>query len=230
MLLDIRQENPDDRQINQVVECLRKGGVIIYPTDSVYSIGCDLNNKRAIERVAKIKGVKLRKAKFSLICYDLSTLGDYTKQFSRSVFKAMNKALPGPFTFILNASNRIPKLFDSNRKEIGIRIPDNEITRKIVYELGNPIIATSVLDDDEGLEYTTDPELIYEKFRKTLEAAGVIEIPSKKGSKFDVEIHEAISQIPAPTKKLKGKIVDVVEKGYYLKDKVIRFSKVVVGT
>jgi len=169
MLLEIRQENPDDRQIDQVVECLRKGGIIIYPTDSVYSIGCDLNNKRAIEKVAKIKGIKLRKAQFSLICFDLSSLGDYTKQFSRSVFKAMNKALPGPFTFILNASNRVPKLFDSNRKEIGIRIPDCEITRRIVQELGNPIIATSVLDDDEILEYTTDPELIYEKFQNQVD-------------------------------------------------------------
>jgi len=169
MLLEIRQENPDDRQIDQVVECLRKGGIIIYPTDSVYSIGCDLNNKRAIEKVAKIKGIKLRKAQFSLICFDLSSLGDYTKQFSRSVFKAMNKALPGPFTFILNASNRVPKLFDSNRKEIGIRIPDCEITRRIVQELGNPIIATSVLDDDEVLEYTTDPELIYEKFQNQVD-------------------------------------------------------------
>jgi tRNA threonylcarbamoyl adenosine modification protein (Sua5/YciO/YrdC/YwlC family) len=169
MLLEIRQKNPDDRQIMQVVECLRKGGIVIYPTDSVYSIGCDLNNKRAIEKVAKIKGIKFRKAQFSLICYDLSSLGDYTKQFSRSVFKAMNKALPGPFTFILNASNRVPKLFDSNRKEIGIRIPDCEITRRIVQELGNPIVATSVHDDDEIIEYTTDPELIYEKFQNLVD-------------------------------------------------------------
>lgn len=165
MLIEVRPDDPDDRQIREIVNCLKKGGVIIYPTDSVYSIGCDLNNKRAIEKVARLKGVKLRKANFSLICYDLSTLGDYTKQFSRSVFKAMNKALPGPYTFILNASNRVPKLFDSNKKEIGIRIPNNPIPRRIVFELGNPLIATSVHDDDEVLEYTTDPQLIYEKFK-----------------------------------------------------------------
>ena len=164
MLIEILPENPDHRKIREVVDCLKKGGIIIYPTDSIYSIGCDLFNKRAIEKVAKLKGIRLRNAQFSLICYDLSSLGDYTKQFSRPVYKAMNKALPGPFTFILNASNRIPKLFDSNKKEVGIRIPDNKIAREIVKELGNPIVATSVHNDDEILEYTTDPYEIYEKF------------------------------------------------------------------
>ncbi len=169
MLLEIRPENPDDRAIAQVVDCLKRGGVIIYPTDTIYSIGCDLNNKRALERVAKLKGVKLRNANFSLICYDLSTLGDYTKQFSRPVFKAMNKALPGPFTFILNASNRIPKLFDSNKKEIGIRIPDHEITRQLVYNLGNPLVGTSVHHDDEILEYRTDPQRIHEEYENRVD-------------------------------------------------------------
>jgi tRNA threonylcarbamoyl adenosine modification protein (Sua5/YciO/YrdC/YwlC family) len=169
MLLEIHPDNPDTRKIDQIVKCLKDGGVIIYPTDTVYSIGCDLMNKRAIEKVARIKGIKPEKANFSIVCYDVSSLGDYTKQFSRQVFKVMNKALPGPFTFILNASNKVPKLFDSNKKTIGIRIPNNNIAREIVAALGNPIIATSVHDDDEILEYTTDPQLIHEKFENLVD-------------------------------------------------------------
>ncbi|MFP5471260.1 MAG: L-threonylcarbamoyladenylate synthase [Bacteroidia bacterium] len=169
MLLQIHPDNPDARKIKQVIDCLKNGGVIIYPTDTVYSIGCDLMNKRAIEKVARIKNIKPEKANFSIICHDVSSLGDYTKQFSRQVFKVMNKALPGPFTFILNASNKVPKLFDSNKKTIGIRIPNNNIAREIVRQLGNPIIATSVHDDDEIIEYTTDPELIYEKYEKLVD-------------------------------------------------------------
>lgn len=169
MLLEIHPDNPDKRKIDQVVKCLRDGGIIIYPTDTVYSIGCDLMNKRAIEKVARIKNIKPEKANFSIICHDVSSLGDYTRQFSRQVFKVMNKALPGPFTFILNASNKVPKLFDSNKKTIGIRIPNNNIAREIVQYLGNPIIATSVHDEDEILEYTTDPELIHEKYEKLVD-------------------------------------------------------------
>ena len=169
MLIEIHPDNPEPRKITEVVNCLRKGGVIIYPTDTIYSIGCDLRNKKAIEKVARLKGVRLRKAQFSLICYDLSSIGDYTKQFDRSVFKAMNKALPGPYTFILNAGNKIPKLFETNKKEVGIRIPDNNIARQVVHELGNPIIATSVHDDDEILEYTTDPSLIHEKYENMVD-------------------------------------------------------------
>jgi tRNA threonylcarbamoyl adenosine modification protein (Sua5/YciO/YrdC/YwlC family) len=169
MLLEIHPDNPDTRKIDQIVKCLKDGGVIIYPTDTVYSIGCDLMNKRAIEKVARIKGIKPEKANFSIVCYDVSSLGDYTKQFSRQVFKVMNKALPGPFTFILNASNKVPKLFDSNKKTIGIRIPNNNIAREIVAALGNPIIATSVHDEDEIIEYTTDPQLIHEKFENLVD-------------------------------------------------------------
>ena len=169
MLIEIHPDNPEPRKITEVVNCLRKGGVIIYPTDTIYSIGCDLRNKKAIEKVARLKGVRLRKAQFSLICFDLSSIGDYTKQFDRSVFKAMNKALPGPYTFILNAGNKVPKLFETNKKEVGIRIPDNNIARQVVHELGNPIIATSVHDDDEILEYTTDPSLIHEKYENMVD-------------------------------------------------------------
>ena len=169
MLLKIHPDNPDRRKLDQVNACLQKGGVVIYPTDTVYSIGCDLMNKKAIEKVARLKGLKPEKANFSILFHDISTLGDYTKQFDRNIFKSINKALPGPYTFILEASNRIPKLFNSNKKTVGIRIPDNNIVRELVDFLGNPIVATSVHDDDEILEYTTDPELIHEKYEKLVD-------------------------------------------------------------
>lgn len=164
MILNIHPENPDPRRIEQVVDCLRKGGVIIYPTDSVYSIGCDLMNIKALERVAKIKNIKLEKANFSVICYDLSHISEYARPLDNAVFKLMKKALPGPYTFILNASGNVPKIFQSKKKTVGIRIPDNHIPREIVRLLGNPIVSTSVHDDDEIREYTTDPELIHEKY------------------------------------------------------------------
>jgi tRNA threonylcarbamoyl adenosine modification protein (Sua5/YciO/YrdC/YwlC family) len=163
MILEIHPSNPDPRKIRQVVECLRDGGVIVYPTDTVYSFGASLARSKAMETVARIKGMKLEKANFSLVCYDLSTLAEYTKRVNNQTFKLMKKALPGPFTFILPASNSVPKIFNQNKKEVGIRIPDNNIPRDIVLELGNPIIASSVHDEDEMIEYTTDPELIHEK-------------------------------------------------------------------
>ena len=170
MLLKIHPDNPDRRKLEQVIDCLQRGGVVIYPTDTVYSIGCDLTNKKAIEKVARLKNVKPEKANFSVIFHDISTLGEYTKQFNRNIFKAVNKALPGPYTFILNASNNVPKLFFSkSKKTIGIRIPDNNIARELVRMLGNPLIATSVHDEDEIIEYTTDPELIYEKYENLVD-------------------------------------------------------------
>jgi tRNA threonylcarbamoyl adenosine modification protein (Sua5/YciO/YrdC/YwlC family) len=164
MLIEINQYNIDSRLLKQVVEVLRNGGVIIYPTDSVYAMGCDLKNKRALEKLAKLKGIKLSKANFSIICYDLSNISEYTKNFDRSIFKMLKSNLPGPFTFILNATNEIPKLFNSNKKTIGIRVPDHDLIREIVKELGNPIVTTSIHDEDEVLEYTTDPYQIYEKY------------------------------------------------------------------
>lgn len=146
------------------MECLRDGGVIIYPTDTVYSIGCNLYKQRAIEKVARIKGVKLEKANFSIVCPDLSALSEYSKQLDNTTFKLMRRSLPGPFTFILNASSQVPKIFNRKKNTIGIRIPDNNIAHDITKELGHPIIATSVKDDDEVLEYITDPELIYERY------------------------------------------------------------------
>ena len=156
-------QNPDPRKIAQVVSALRDGAVIIYPTDTIYGMGCDIHNARAVERVARIKGIKPQKNDFSFICYDLSHIADYAR-VSNSAFKLMKRTLPGPFTYILDVNNRVPKLL-SGKKTVGIRVPDNEIPRQIVHELGNPIITTSVHDDDEIIEYTTDPELIFEKFQ-----------------------------------------------------------------
>jgi tRNA threonylcarbamoyl adenosine modification protein (Sua5/YciO/YrdC/YwlC family) len=165
MLIRINPEKPNYSEIAKVVTCLRDGGVIIYPTDTVYGIGCDINKQRAVERVCKLKGVDPAKANFSFICSDLSHLADFTKPISTSTFKLMKKALPGPFTFILEANNNVPKLFSSKKKTVGIRIPNNNICIEIVKQLGNPIMSTSVHDDDEIIEYTTDPELIYEKYK-----------------------------------------------------------------
>lgn len=169
MLLTIHPDNPDKRKIDQAIKVLKKGGVIIYPTDTVYSIACDLTNRRAVERMAQIKGIKIEKANFSLICSDLSHISDYTVQFSNTIYKLMKRALPGPYTFILNGNNSVPKLFKSKKKTIGIRVPDNNIARMLVEELGNPLISTSVHDDDEVLEYITDPELIHEKYENILD-------------------------------------------------------------
>ncbi len=156
--------------MDQALKILKEGGNLIYPTDSVYSLGCDLLNHKAVQRVAAIKGVKAEKNHFTLIFKDLSTLSDYTLPFDTWVYKLMKKALPGPFTFILKANNNVPKLFKSKKKTIGIRVPDNPIPRQLVEMLGNPIISTSIKDDDEVIEYTTDPELIYEKYREQVDA------------------------------------------------------------
>lgn len=165
MLVKLFNENPNLRDIIKIVDVLRKGGLIIYPTDTVYGLGCDITNAKAVEKVARIKGVKVEKNSFSFICSDLSHISDYTKPISSSVFKLMKKNLPGPFTFILDANNNLPKYFKV-KKTVGIRVPDNNIIREIVRELGNPILSTSVYDDDEIIEYTTDPELIHEKYHE----------------------------------------------------------------
>ncbi len=168
MLVKLFNENPNLREILKIVEVLRKGGLIVYPTDTVYGLGCDITNAKAVEKVARIKGVKVEKNNFSFICSDLSHISDYTKPISSSVFKLMKKNLPGPFTFILDANNNLPKYFKL-KKTVGIRVPDNNIIREIVRELGNPILSTSVHDEDEIIEYITDPELIYEKYQEIAE-------------------------------------------------------------
>jgi len=165
MLVEINPNNIDDRLIQQAVKILRKGGLIIFPTDTVYAIGCDLNNKKALNALASFKGLKLKKTRFSIICYDIRHLSEYVKHIDRPAFKTLNKSLPGPFTFILQATNEIPRLFDTKRKEIGIRIPDNNIIREIVKELGNPVVTTSLHDKQDSIkEYFIDPYVIYERF------------------------------------------------------------------
>jgi tRNA threonylcarbamoyl adenosine modification protein (Sua5/YciO/YrdC/YwlC family) len=165
MLLRINPGKPNFEEIARVVKVLQDGGVVIYPTDTVYGIGCDINKQRAVERVCRIKGINPEKANFSFICADLSHLSDFTRPISSQTYKLMRKALPGPFTFILEANNNVPKLFKSSKKTVGIRVPDNLICHEIVKQLGNPIMSTSVHDDDEIIEYTTDPELIHEKYK-----------------------------------------------------------------
>jgi tRNA threonylcarbamoyl adenosine modification protein (Sua5/YciO/YrdC/YwlC family) len=166
--IKIYEENPNEREIDKVVSVLKKGGIIIYPTDTVYGLGCDITNMKAMEKVAKLKNVKLDKANFSFICYDLSSLSDYVKQIDTATYKILKKHLPGPFTFILPSNNNLPKAF-KNKKTVGIRIPDNNIIRELVKKLGNPIVSTSIHDEDDLIEYTTDPELIFEKWGNSVD-------------------------------------------------------------
>jgi len=165
MLLKIYPQNPSALQIDKVIDCLKSGGTIIYPTDTVYGLGCDIYQSKAVDKIAMIKGIKKEKANFSFICNNLSQLSDFSKPIDNSVFKLMKSVLPGPYTFILNANNKVPKIFQSKKKTIGIRVPDNSITNEIVLGLGNPLMSTSIHNDDEVLEYITDPELIYEKYK-----------------------------------------------------------------
>jgi tRNA threonylcarbamoyl adenosine modification protein (Sua5/YciO/YrdC/YwlC family) len=161
--IKLYEENPNPEEIKKVVSILKKGGLIIYPSDSVYALGCDISNYKALEKVARIKGVKLDKANFSFVCESISNISSYVTHISTPTFKILKRALPGPYTFILPGNNNLPKAF-KKKKEVGIRVPNNEIVLAIVRELGNPIISTSIYDEDEIVEYTTDPELIYEKW------------------------------------------------------------------
>ena len=167
-LIRLYEENPNPRDIKRVIDVLKKGGLVIYPTDTVYGLGCDITNNKALEKLARIKGIKLEKANWSFICHDLSNLSDYTKQIESSTFKILKKALPGPYTFILQGSKNLPSVF-KKKKTVGIRVPDNNIILEMVKALGNPIVSTSIRDEDTILEYTTDPELIYEKWDKLVD-------------------------------------------------------------
>jgi len=168
MLLKLYADNPNHREFRRIVDILRDGGIIIYPTDTVYAIGCDINNNKAVQKIAKLKGTTAEKGNFSLICNNLSSLAEYAK-VDNTTFKMMKKNLPGAFTFILQASNSVPKLFKSKKKTVGIRVPNHFIPLRIVEELGNPILTTSIHDPDEVIEYTTDPELIHEKYNKQVD-------------------------------------------------------------
>ena len=167
-LIKLYEENPNPKQVAKVVDVLRKGGLVIYPTDTVYGLGCDITNSKALQRIARIKGIKLEKANWSFICADLSNLSDYVRQIDSSTFKILKRTLPGPYTFILPGSNNLPKDF-KKKKTVGIRVPDNAIARALVSELGHPIVSTSIRDDDDVLEYTTDPELIFEKWQNLVD-------------------------------------------------------------
>jgi tRNA threonylcarbamoyl adenosine modification protein (Sua5/YciO/YrdC/YwlC family) len=192
MLIRIHHITPDLRQLQKVIDVLRDGGVIIYPTDGVYSFGCDINKSKAVERIAKLKGIKVEKADFSFVFDDLSRLTDYSKQVDTHIFKLMKSCLPGPYTFILNANNSVPKLFKNNKRTIGIRIPDNQICRSIVRELGNPIISSSVHDEDEIVEYTTDPELIHERYKDQVDLV----IDGGYGSLLPSTVIDCTGQMP----------------------------------
>jgi tRNA threonylcarbamoyl adenosine modification protein (Sua5/YciO/YrdC/YwlC family) len=166
--IKIYEDKPSEAAISRVVKVLREGGLVIYPTDTVYGLGCDITNTKALERIAKIKGVKLEKANFSFICHDLSNLSDYVKQIDTATFKLLKRALPGPYTFILPGNTNLPKEF-KKKTTVGIRVPDNSIALEIVRQLGNPIVSTSIRDEDDVIEYTTDPELIFEKWQNLVD-------------------------------------------------------------
>ena len=169
MFLQIHPDNPELRKIRMVVECLIDGGVIIYPTDTVYGIGCDIYKTSSVERICQIKGIQPEKSNFSIVCYDFSHLSDFTKHIDTPVFRVMRRALPGPFTFILPANAKVPKLFKGKKKTVGVRIPDNNICRQIVKELDHPIMSTSIHDEDKIIDYTTDPEVINDKYKNLVD-------------------------------------------------------------
>nr|WP_298659858.1 L-threonylcarbamoyladenylate synthase [uncultured Flavobacterium sp.] len=166
--IKIYEDNPSEAAIKKVVNVLKNGGLVIYPTDTVYGLGCDITNSRALERLAKLKGIKLEKANFSFVCSSLSNLSDYVKQIDTPTFKILKRALPGPYTFILPGNNDLPKEF-RKKKTVGIRVPNNTIVRQIVEQLGNPIVSSSIHDEDEVIEYSTDPELIFEKWQNKVD-------------------------------------------------------------
>ncbi|MAM05384.1 MAG: threonylcarbamoyl-AMP synthase [Flavobacteriales bacterium] len=169
MYINIYSENPDERKIKIIVKYLTEGAIIIYPTDTVYALGCDAYNKNALEKIYKIKKLNFKKDKLSFVCYDLSHISNFTTQLQTPIYKLMKKTLPGPYTFILNAKNNIPKLFKNKKKEIGIRIPNNNIARKIVKQLGNPLATTSIKNEDQILEYNTDPDLINDFYKNKVD-------------------------------------------------------------
>lgn len=167
-LIKLFEKNPNPKQIEKVVRVLRDGGLVIYPTDTVYGLGCDITNSKALQRLARIKGVKLEKAKWSFICADLSNLSDFARQIDTPTFKLLKRALPGPYTFILPGNNNLPNDF-RKRKTVGIRVPDSTIVRTLVRAFGRPIVSTSIRDEDDILEYTTDPGLIFEKWQNLVD-------------------------------------------------------------
>lgn len=202
MLIKIYPDNPNPRDLDRVVDILREGGVIIYPTDTVYGIGCDITKQRAVERIIKIKGLKPKDAQFSFICSDLSHISDFAR-VDNSTFKLLKRNLPGPFTFVLPGLNRVPDYFIGKRKSVGIRIPDHSIPIELVKLLGNPILTTSLKDDDEFIEYTTDPELIYEKYSDLVDLV----IDAGYGDNVPSTIIDCTEEEPVVVREGKGELL-----------------------
>ena len=200
--IKVYDKNPNEKEIDKLVKCLRSGGIIIYPTDTVYGLGCDITNTKALERIAKIKGVKLEKANFSFVCNDLSHLSDYIKQIDTATYKILKRSLPGAYTFILPGSSSLPKVF-KKRKTVGIRVPDNNIARSIVKSLGNPIVSTSIHDEDEILEYTTDPELIFEKWKNIVDVV----VDGGYGGNLPSTVIDLTKSEPEVIRKGKGSLI-----------------------
>lgn len=203
-LIKIYPENPNEKEIAKVVKVLRDGGLVIYPTDTVYGLGCDITNTKALEKIARIKGVKLEKANFSFVCCDLKNISDYVRQIDTPTFKILKRALPGPYTFILPGNNNLPKEF-KKKTTVGIRVPDNTIALELVRQLGNPIVSTSIYDEDEVLEYTTDPELIFEKWQNIVD----IVIDGGYGSNEASTVIDLSQGDPIVIREGKGSIADL---------------------
>ncbi len=199
-LFRLYEENPEFRKIEQIVTILRNGGLIIYPTDTVYGLGCDIFNHKAIERIKQLKGIKGKDLNLSFICYDLSHISEYAKQLDTSIFKLMKKALPGPYTFILEASFKVPKMLNVKKKTVGIRVPDNNIPREIVKTLGNPIITTSIPSNDDVPYRATDPEVIYDEFKNLVD----IVINGGYGDVYPSTVIDCTSGVPEVIREGKG--------------------------
>ena len=202
MLLKIHPENPDRRKIQIVVDCLKKGGLIIYPSDTVYGMGCDISNKKAMERLCRYKGIKPDKANFTIICYDLSHISEYAAQLDNVTYKLMKRCLPGPYTFILKGNKAISKIFRNNKKTVGIRVPENNIARTIVHELGHPIVGTSVHSSDTFIDYYTDAEDIYEDLGKFVD----IVIDGGPGGLIPSTIFNCVEDVPELVRVGKGDV------------------------
>ncbi len=203
MLIKIYEENPNPKWIQKIVDILKNGGLIVYPSDTVYGLGCDITQFKAVEKVARLKKVQIEKSNFSFICSDLSHLSSYCRPIPNHHFKLMKYYLPGPYTFILNASSEVPHYFKGKKKTIGIRVPDNRIIQTIVRELGNPILSTSVHDDDEIIDYTTDPELIHEKYKDLVDVV----IDGGYGGITPSTVIDCTDDVPVLVRKGKGEIV-----------------------
>ena len=206
MFLSVHPDNPGERQLKTITECLKDGGIIIYPSDTVYGLGCDITKIKAVDRIAQIKGIKREKANFSFVCHSLSHLSDFTKPISTPLYKLMRRALPGPFTFILNANNNVPHFFQSKKKTVGIRIPDHNVPVQIVEKLGNPIMTTSIHGNDEFVDYLTDPELIYEKYQNLVD----IVIDSGPGGNIPSTVIDCTGNDVVVVREGKGDILDYI--------------------